>query len=191
MACDIIKIGNLLSNKERFVKRRARLIGPNGNTLKAIELLTKCFVVVQGNTVSAIGGYKGLKEIRRIVLDTLKNIHPIYHIKQLMIKRELMKDEKLKNENWDRFLPKFHKQHTKTVAPPKKKQKSEYTPFPPFPQPRKIDLLMESGEYFLKPVEIEAEKQAEKQVLNIKSCMYLFSFRKKESVSRKKRKKKN
>ncbi|KAI6105383.1 hypothetical protein F5141DRAFT_1189249 [Pisolithus sp. B1] len=189
VACDIIKIGGAVRNKERFVKRRQRIIGPDGSTLKAIELLTNCYVLVQGSTVSVMGPHKSLKEVRRIVLDCMRNIHPIYRIKELMIKRELAKDPKLASESWDRFLPKFRKHHLKTsektarknekvaaqaearkaagLEPeePKKEKpaKKVYTPFPPPQQPRKVDLQLESGEYFLKRHEKQAKELQERK----------------------------
>ncbi len=173
VAADIIKIRNLVNNKERFVKRRQRILGPNGSTLKALELLTGCYILVQGNTVSAMGSYKGLKEVRRVVEDCMANIHPIYHIKELMIKRELMKDPELANENWERFLPHFKKRTLSKRKKPLKitdKSKKPYTPFPPPQAKSKVDLQIESGEYFLgkqakerAAKENREEKQREKQ----------------------------
>ncbi|KAH3682237.1 hypothetical protein WICPIJ_006795 [Wickerhamomyces pijperi] len=170
VACDVIKIGNFVTNKERFVKRRQRLVGPNGNTLKALELLTKCYILVQGNTVSCMGPYKGLKEVRRVVEDCMKNIHPIYHIKELMIKRELQKKPELAEEDWSRFLPMFKKKNVQRKKPKqakdeenKKKEKKVYTPFPPAQLPRKIDLQIESGEYFLSKQQKKVKELEEKK----------------------------
>lgn len=195
IACDIVKISGIVRNKERFVKRRQRIVGPGGSTLKAIELLTDCYVLVQGNTVSCMGSYKGLKEVRRIIIDCMHNIHPIYRIKELMIRRELAKDPKLANESWDRFLPseyphtplqlhgsrvqanptEFQKKHLKTSektakknaaagsGEPAKKKAKVYTPFPPAPAQSKLDVALQTGEYFLKPKEKEAAARAERE----------------------------
>lgn len=150
ISCDIIKIGNLVHKKEKFVKRRQRLIGPNGATLKSIEILTNCYVLVQGTTVAALGPYKGLQQVRDIVMDTMNNVHPIYNIKALMIKRDLANDPNLKDEDWGRFLPQFQNKNIQKRKKIKSKPKKEYTPFPPAQPESKIDKLLASGEYFLK-----------------------------------------
>ena len=130
--CDVVKIGGLVRNKERFIKRRQRLLGQEGSTLKALELVTGCFILVQGNTVSIMAqSYTGLKQARQVVLDCMNNIHPIYHIKRMMIMKELKKDPKLSNENWERFLPKFQKKNvprkkTSQQTPKKNQQQHDY-----------------------------------------------------------------
>lgn len=156
---DIIKIKGLVKNKERFVKRRSRLIGPNGSTLKAIELLTDCYLMVQGNTVAVMGPYKQLDVVRDIVFDCMKNIHPIYKIKELMVKKELAKDPTLAQENWDRFLPQYKHKNVQRKKPLHITEKKEYTPFPPEQQPRKVDLEMESGAFWLKEDNQDKEKK--------------------------------
>ncbi|KAK1767947.1 hypothetical protein QBC33DRAFT_37954 [Phialemonium atrogriseum] len=165
VACDIVKIRNLVGNKERFVKRRQRILGPGGSTLKALELLTQTYILVHGNTVSVMGPYKGLKEVRRVVEDTMANVHPIYLIKELMIKRELAKDPNLANESWDRYLPNFKKRSLSKRRVPHKvedKSKKNYTPFPPAPEKSKVDLQIESGEYFLAKEAKQRAVQAER-----------------------------
>ena len=50
----------------------------------------------------------------------------------LMIKRELEKDPLLKDQSWERFLPKFKSKNiSKRRQPHKKRIRKPYTPFPP------------------------------------------------------------
>uniref|UniRef100_A0A6I8P6Y6 KRR1 small subunit processome component n=1 Tax=Ornithorhynchus anatinus TaxID=9258 RepID=A0A6I8P6Y6_ORNAN len=130
-ACDIVKIGSLVRNKERFIKRRQRLIGPKGSTLKALELLTNCYIMVQGNTVSALGPFNGLKEVRKVVLDTMKNIHPIYNIKidkELASGEYFLKASQKKRQKMEEIkakqaevLSKRQAERNKAFIPPKEK----------------------------------------------------------------------
>ncbi|KAL0236066.1 hypothetical protein GEMRC1_002648 [Eukaryota sp. GEM-RC1] len=158
---EVVQIGGMVENKDRFVRRRQRLIGPNGATLKALQILTGCFIHIQGTTVTTIGPFKGIKQVKSIVLDAMKNIHPVYNIKELMIKRELMKNPDLKEESWDRFLPKFKKRNVQRKKISRKiaaKKEKDYTPFPPEITPRKVDMEMESGEYFFTEEEREENR---------------------------------
>ena len=89
-----------------------------------------------------------------------------------------MKDPELKNENWERFLPHFKKRTLSKRKKPLKitdKSKKSYTPFPPPQEKSKVDLQIESGEYFLgkqameraakeRREEQQREKQAEKEM---------------------------
>lgn len=68
------------------------------------------------------------------------------------IKRELAKDPALAQEDWSRYLPNFKKRTLSKRRTPFKvtdKAKKTFTPFPPAPEKSKVDMQIESGEYFL------------------------------------------
>lgn len=144
--CDIIKISNLVKKKEVFEKRRDRLVGPSGATLKALKLLTGCYILVSGKTVCAIGTYDGVCTVRDVAIKCMENVHPVYEIKFLMDKKKLSENSDMKEENWERLLPKIKKINQKHS----KKVKSRKTGgMPSEPLKRKIDIDLETGEYFI------------------------------------------
>ena len=185
IGAQFMKIDGMVRNKKKFRKRRDRLIGPDSATLKALEVLTGCYILVAGKTVSSIGPYKGLREVFKFVTNTMNNIHPVYMIKEMMIKRELSKDPKMESENWSRFLPNFktdrsnrktksssagqEDNNNKTKAKSARKQTNESkSPFVPKNHftASKIDKQLESGEYFMKQEDKKKRKMVDKEKQN-------------------------
>ncbi|KAM0685199.1 ribosomal RNA assembly protein krr1 [Conglomerata obtusa] len=121
--CEIIKTSTNLA-KDTFINRRARLEGPNGSTLKAIKLITKTDIIIQGKTVCIIGEFKRVREAIEIVSGCYKNLHPVYMIKKLMVRRELEKDKEMVDVDWKRYLPDV-KSKMKNQRGDGKKKKSE------------------------------------------------------------------
>jgi len=81
-----------------------------------------------------------------------------------MIRRELAKDPKMKEENWDRFLPKFKRKNVQRKKPRKVTDKADKPLFPPQQTPRKVDLELESGEYFLTAEQKRQKARLEKDL---------------------------
>mmetsp|Transcript_3063 Transcript_3063/g.7175 ORF Transcript_3063/g.7175 Transcript_3063/m.7175 type:complete len:266 (-) Transcript_3063:369-1166(-) len=111
--CDIVKISSFRLNKERFLRRRKRIIGHRGLTVRSIEIVTGCYLLVQGNTVCCMGGHDGLKMARKIIQECMLNIHPISQLKILWFKKCLSKDPKLKSKSWENFFPSLRKNKSK------------------------------------------------------------------------------
>ena len=76
-----------------------------------------------------------------------------------------MKQPELAAESWDRFLPQFTKRNPKKVKQPKREEK-EYNPFPPEQKQRKIDMELESGDYFMKGQDKKEKKKMEEKRKN-------------------------
>lgn len=79
---------------------------------------------------------------------------------------DYIQDPELVNESWDRFLPNFKKRSLSKRRVPHKvtdKTKKTYTPFPPPQEKSKVDLQIESGEYFLGKHAKERKVQEERE----------------------------
>lgn len=151
--CEILPINLLCSSEKVFERRKGRISNPK--TLQAIELLTRCVIFVSGKVVCIIGSYKGLNDAKNIAIACFdRNIHPIFEVKKLIIKRKLEKDKV--EGDWERFLPKIKKTHSKD-----KIKWREGGMLPADVRPRKEDTQRETGEYYADQKNIEKDKARE------------------------------
>ena len=56
-------IDKFCKNKELYIKRKQRLLGQDGQTKKALEILTNTHIVIEGKSVVIIGPYEGVQKV--------------------------------------------------------------------------------------------------------------------------------
>lgn len=100
-----INIQALASDKEVFINRRNRLIGPNGDTLTALKMLTKTYILVKSKSVCVIGPFASVLQVEQFVLKVMENYHPVHLLKQMMAKKEVEQCADKKDMNWKNFVP--------------------------------------------------------------------------------------
>lgn len=111
---EIIDIRKLVKSEKVFTKRRDRLIGKNSMVLKALKMISKCYIIITGKNIGVVGSYDGLSIVKQIVIDCMSNNkHPIYEIKKLIVKNKLEEDKEMENEDWQRHIPDYKKKNTK------------------------------------------------------------------------------
>mmetsp|Transcript_1458 Transcript_1458/g.4978 ORF Transcript_1458/g.4978 Transcript_1458/m.4978 type:complete len:190 (-) Transcript_1458:1372-1941(-) len=106
-----------------------------------------------GKTVAIVGPVFGVRRAVEVIVDCMKNIHPLHHIKRLMVLRELENNPKMQNETWSAYLPEFkkknHKKGKKIIKKKRNLQDELSHVFPEATEKSKVDLQIESGEYFM------------------------------------------
>ncbi|THF99848.1 hypothetical protein TEA_017722 [Camellia sinensis var. sinensis] len=157
MQCDIIKIGSLVRNKERFVKRRQHLVGPNSSTLKALEILTGCYILIQILMLK-----KELAKDPALANENWDRFLPNF-------KKKNVKQKKVKSKEKKPYTP---------FPPPQQPSKVSFIREqllnnvfsasvlcfdPNILNYLQIDLQLESGEYFLSDEKKSAKKWQQKQ----------------------------
>merc|ERR1712224_253452 len=105
ISSEIFLLNDLSRDSKKIATMKNRLIGPNGATIRALELLTNCYILVQGSSISVLGHHNGIKIANRIINDCFGNVHPLHHIKLLIITKEMAKKITLVGDNRRPQLP--------------------------------------------------------------------------------------
>lgn len=101
----IINMNTLVSNKNVLINRRNRLIGPNGDSLKALKMLTNTYIYVTTKAVCVIGAYSNVLKVEEFVTKVMQNYHPVHLLKQMSIRKEIELTEDKKDMSWKNFIP--------------------------------------------------------------------------------------
>lgn len=141
ISCEIIPIRIIVSSEKTFERRRQRLL--NQKVLNSLQMITKCHILIANKNACIVGDYRGVNDAKNIVIKCFENIHPVFQLKELIIKKKLQTD-KIEGD-WERFLPKIKKTHSSN------KTKSRLSGgMPEEIRERNEDREMETGEYFMK-----------------------------------------